>query len=241
MAPNMGKMMMRLRMESKKRENQGKPPIDSPDIAQTADFAFSEIQHDGDSGQLLAKRKSTQRDQYLVKHEFSDCACNDFIYTKLAQAMGYCMPDAVLFQLSPGEKRSYFKTEYIIGERYLNVIDSAPTYETVREQAKNWTHYFAFCSLYAITGEGDGIEILLADDHKIYRVDTTDAFPISNYQLEFAGINQEMDGYVPYNVIKEQLLSANFSGILDGTSCDWMLEQCAKINADSRSCFFRLC
>ena len=57
-------------------------------------------------------------------------------------------------------KAPYFKTEYIIGERYLTVTDPAPTYKKVREQAKNWEHYFAFYGLYSLTGEGDGVEIL---------------------------------------------------------------------------------
>ena len=178
-------------MESKEKENQGKPPITSPDVVQTADFVFSRIPHqEGDSGRLLlAKQKADRNNLYKRVSRDTDCACNEFIYTKLAQAMGYCMPDAVLFQLSPGEKRPYFKTEYIIGERYLTVTDPAPTYKKVREQAKNWEHYFAFYGLYSLTGEGDGVEILLADDDRIYRVDTTDAFPISNFQLDAAGIH----------------------------------------------------
>ena len=99
MHPGFDKYMMQLRMESKEQENQGKPPITSPDVVQTADFVFSQIPHqEGDSGRLLlAKRKVDRNDRYLVKHAYTDCACNEFIYTKLAQAMGYCMPDAVLF------------------------------------------------------------------------------------------------------------------------------------------------
>lgn len=125
MHPGLNKYMMQLRMESKEKENQGKPPITSPDVVQTADFVFSRIPHqEGDSGRLLlAKQKADRNKRYLVKHAYTDCACNEFIYTKLAQVMGYSMPDAVLFQLSPGETRPYFKTEYIIGERYLNVTD----------------------------------------------------------------------------------------------------------------------
>ena len=117
--------------------------------------------------------------------------------------MGYCMPDAILLQLSPQEKRPYFKTEYIIGERYLSVIDSAPSYEKIREHAKNWNQFFPFLGLYALTGEADGIELLLADDDLIYRVDTTDAFPISNFQLDMAGINQEIGGHNLYQEIKK--------------------------------------
>ena len=43
MHPGIDKYMMRLRMESKERENQSKPPISSPDAVQTADFVFSPL------------------------------------------------------------------------------------------------------------------------------------------------------------------------------------------------------
>lgn len=239
MHPGLDKYVMRLRMESKKHENQSKTSIKSPDVVQTSDFVFSRIQREeGDSGSLLlAKRKNNRKQQYLVKHACTDCACNEFVYTKLAQAMGYCMPDAVLFQLSPDEKRSYFKTEYIIGERYLNVIDANPTYERIREQAANWKHFFAFCALYAITNENDGIEILLVDDNRIYRVDTTDAFPLSMWDLDMAGINQEIGGHNPYLEIKQQLLSRDFSEILNIANCNRYLEKCCEISADSPSYF----
>lgn len=184
--------MKHLRMESKIEENRRKSPIVSPDIVQTADFIFSkELTHNGDSGKLLlAKKKTNRLERYLVKHAYTDCACNEYVYIKLAQAMDYCMPDAVLFELSNNEKRPYFKTEYIIGLRYLNVLKAFPSYEEIRSQATNWTHYFSFYGLYGMTGEDDGIELLLAEDNKIYRVDTTDAFPINNHHLYTAGINR---------------------------------------------------
>jgi len=239
MRPGIDKFMMELRMESKARENRGKPPLTSPDVVQTGDFVFSQsLEHHGDSGKLLlAKRNADRKDRYLVKHAYTDCACNEFVYTKLAQAMGYSMPDAVLFQLSPGEKRPYFKTEYIIGERYLNVADPSPSYDKVRECAKNWTQFFAFYGLYHITGEGDGVELLLADDDLIYRVDTTDAFPLSNYQLDAAGIDQEFSGINPQAEFKKLLLEKDLSHVLNVSVCDRFLERCAEIDRDSRPYF----
>lgn len=239
MHPGVDKFMMQLRMESKQRENRRKPPISSPDVVQTGDFLFSQtLEHDGDSGKLLlAIRKSDHSDRYLAKHSYTDCACNEFVYTKLAQAMGYCMPDAVLFQLSVGEKRPYFKTEYIIGERYLDGADPCPSYETIRARAKNWAHYFAFRGLYAMTGESDGLEVMLAQDDLLYRVDTTDAFPISNWELDAAGIDQQIGGYNPHTAIREQLLNMDFTKILDEAHCDWWLEKSVQIDRESSAHF----
>ena len=233
----MYEQMKLLRMETKKRENRHKPPLMSPDVVGTADFIFSKIpNHNGDSGELLlARRKTDAKDRYLVKHAFTDCACNEFVYTKLALAMEYSMPNAVLFQLSPGEKQPYFQTEYIIGEQYLVLLDPTPDFHTIREQAENWKQYFAFYGLYSLTGESDGLELLLANNHQIYRVDTTDAFPISCFQLDIAGIDRNIDG--PSHKLKQLLLSCDLSSVFDTLLCDSTLEYCLKKDADSRPLF----
>lgn len=140
-------MMKNDRLAYKAKENASKPPLVSADVLETSDFTFAKFMIDrvGDSGQLLlAKRKTDRSEQYLVKHAFTDCAANEFVYTKLAQTMGYHMPDAKLFRLSSGEKRSYFKTEYIIGEQFLSLIDDDPSFETIQNQASNWQDIFGF-------------------------------------------------------------------------------------------------
>lgn len=224
--------MMQLRQADKAKENEKKPSLLSADVVQTADFSFSPLNSTdrvGDSGTLLlAKRKTNRAEQYLVKHAYTDCACNEFVYTKLVQAMGYKMPDIVLFQISPGEKRTCFQTEYIMGAKYLNFIDQAPSYEKIREQALNWREYFSFIALYAMTEESDGWETPLAEDGYIYRVDTTDAFPLSNYQLETAGINVDLNGINPKLSCMEQLQTCNMDHSLDERNCDWWLQYCVK-------------
>lgn len=223
---------MRVRIESKRIENSNKAQYISSDMKETLDFVFSPIQpidRIGDSGNLLlAKRKLNHKEQYLVKHAYTDCACNEFIYTKLAQAMGYHMPDAVLFHLSKSEKRRCFTTEYIIGLRYLELINKSPTYHEIRELAKNWKEYFAFQALYYIFGECDGLDTPIASDNFIYRVDTTDAFPVNDCILSAAGINIEINGNNPYLILKKQLLSSNFSTAFSNSYCDFGLECCLK-------------
>ena len=224
--------MMELRRESKRRENQGKPPLTSPDVVQTADFTFSlfdPLEREGDSGTLLlARQKGDRQRRYVVKHACTDCACNEYVYTKLAQAMGYTMPGAVLFQLSPAEKRRYFKTEYLVGIRYIDMEIEAPSYAEIREMASNWQEYFSFLGMYAMFEEADSLETPLGKDRKIYRIDTTDAFPLSFWQLDMAGIDQDLNGENPHDLIKAQLLSNDFSQTLWRGGCDVGLELCQK-------------
>lgn len=232
MHPGVDKFMMQLRMESKQRENQGKPPIASPDVVQTVDFTFSPFhpfEETGDSGALLlAKRKLNRQDRYVIKHAYTDCACNEFVYAKLAQAMGYTMPKTLLFQLTPDETRKYFKTEYIVGSEHLELAIESPTYTEIREQAVNWQEFFSFLGMYAMFFESDSFETPLAQDGKIYRIDTTDAFPLSAWQLNDAGINVEIKGTNPYLIRKQQLLSWDFSKALPCSWCDSYFASCQK-------------
>lgn len=232
MRRGLDKFMMQLRLESKQQENQGKPLITSPDVVETSDFVFTPfcpLGHDGDSGSLLlAKQKENRNVRYVIKHAYTDCACNEYIYTKLAQAMGYTMPGAVLLQLSSTEKRKYFQTEYLIGIQYLDLEIEAPSYTEIQEKATNWVEYFSFWGMYAMFGESDSFETPLAKDGKIYRIDTTDAFPISTWQLDDAGINMDIHGVNPYAMHKKQLLSSDFSHILLPSWCDSYFEFCRK-------------
>lgn len=202
--------MRRERMADKVIENSRKPPLSSPDVVQTADFVFSSIKplnRVGDSGPLLlAKCKPDRSRRYLVKHAYTDCAANEFVYTKLAQAMGTKMPDAVLFQLSEGEKRNYFKTEYIIGLKYLDLEVENPSYQQIREQAVNWEDYFRFRAMYEMFCESDTLETPLAKDGYIYRVDTTNSFVLHDRYLAYAGINITMDnGYNAKEAVMEHM------------------------------------
>lgn len=241
MFPELDKYMMELRRESKRRENQGKPPIASSDVVPTADFDFSHFcphGRPGDSGSLLlARQKSNGQGCYIVKHACTDCACNEFVYTKLARAMGYTMPGAVLFQLSPGEERKCFKTEYLVGIRYLDLETEAPSYAEIREMAVNWKEYFSFAGMYAMFGEADSFETPLAKDGKIYRIDTTDAFPLSTWQLDDAGINVDIQGINPHSIRKKQLLSRNFSETLSYSWCDSYYADCQKKDVDGAGLF----
>lgn len=61
MEPGVNSIMRQLRMEDKERENEGKPPLNSPDVMMTGDYVFTPIthlDHIGDSGQLLLAKKN---------------------------------------------------------------------------------------------------------------------------------------------------------------------------------------
>ena len=222
--------MKRSRMAFKARENAYKTRPSSPDLGLTTDFTFSKIDgRSGDSGDLLlATRKKCKNDKYLVKHAYTDCACNEFVYTKLVLAMGYHMPNALLIQLPSDEKRNYFKTEYIISETYLNLTNPFPSFAEIMKKARNRLEYFSFCALSVMLQESDGLETPLADDGYIYRVDTTAAFPIGNLQLECLGVDFEYKGTTIHQISENKLANMDLTNLISPSECDFWIEMFKK-------------
>lgn len=221
--------MRKKRLSDKALENSLKPPLSSTDVQQTVDFVFSRIKpanRIGDSGPLLlAKCKSDRNLRYLVKHTYTHCAANEFVYTKLAQAMGVKMPNAVLFQLSENEKRVYFKTEYIIGLKYFDIKEASPTFEQMREQAQNWRDYFRFCAMYDMFLESDSFETPLASDGFIYRVDTSEAFLLRNLHFDMAGVNIILGSGNAKEIIQQYTEEIDYCRLWNFQNFDYRLQQ----------------
>lgn len=206
-----------LRLEEKVRENADKPPLVSPDVVETKDFVFSTFQpheSEGDSGALLiAKKKLDRNYRYVVKHEYTDCAANEYVYTKLAQAIDMKMPEAVLFRLSEGEKRKYWKTEYIIGSRYLPNA-TVPSREEIKVVAKNPDDLYRFFAMERLCCEADGIEYLLSEDGYLYRIDTTASFILGDPFFFDAGVNMEFYGQPPKKRVMDYVSQIDYEAHL---------------------------
>lgn len=227
MISRLNNMQKNDRLAYKAKQNAQKPSLVSDDVLETSEFTFAKFmtERKGDSGQLLvAKRKTNRNEKYIVKHEFTDCAANEFVYTKLVQRMGYHMPDVKLFKLSSGEKRPYFKTEYIIGEKFISLIDDNPSFEMIRNNAVNWEDIFGFYAMESMFSESDGIEVVLADDGLLYRIDTTSSFSISFNDLDYAGIDVEYKGSNINDEVKKSLRSRDFDAFFNTSTFEWNLQ-----------------
>ena len=112
------------RVANKAYENQNKKPLVSTDVLNADDFTFEPFkQKHGDSGDLLiAVCKNDESEKYIVKHAFCDCAANEYVYSKMAQAMDFKTPEVKLFRLTDPLDDTLFKTEYVVGIKYLNII-----------------------------------------------------------------------------------------------------------------------
>ena len=178
------------RIAQKAVENCDKKPLVSSDVVDADNFTFEvfkqPVRNNGDahgqSGELLlATHKQDTSKKYVIKHESPECAANEFVYTKMAQAIGLKMPHVKLFRLSDPLDDTLFKTEYVIGFEYLNArhlnLDEI-------NSVKNPDDFYKFQILYRLFKEYDKLEILLADDGYIYRIDTSDSFGVCHYHVQ---------------------------------------------------------
>ncbi len=165
----------------KKEENKNKNVPISDDILYISDFILEKFPNSGDSGDLyLATNKHNNNEKYILKHEYYDCACNEYIYSKIGNKMGIKVVPVKLFVLD--DKENKFKSDFVCGIKYLENCKNV-SFNYIEENKKsinNWKDYFRMLCLEVLFEESDGIEVVKYGN-EIYRLDTTAAFTISDF------------------------------------------------------------
>lgn len=167
----------------KKEENKNKNVPISNDILYISDFILERFPNSGDSGDLyLATNKHNLNEKYILKHEYYDCACNEYMYSKIGNKMGIKIAPVKLFVLD--DKENKFKSDFVCGIKYLENCEhvSFNHIEENKNSINNWKDYFRMLCLEVLFEEGDGIEVVKYNN-EIYRLDTTDAFTISDFYI----------------------------------------------------------
>jgi len=104
--------------ELKEKENKDRIIPISEDILYTSDFTLEKFSSSGDSGELfLATNKKNHDERYIIKHEYYDCACNEYMYSKIGNKMGIKIAPVKLFVVNDKEKK--FKSDFVCGIKYL--------------------------------------------------------------------------------------------------------------------------
>lgn len=169
--------------ELKEIERKNKSIPISDDILYISNFTLKKFSDSGDSGNLyLATNKYNNNEKYILKHEYYDCACNEYMYSKIGNKMGINLPPVKLFVLD--NKENKFKSDFVCGIKYLeNCKHVTFNYiEKNKDNINNWQDYFKMLCLETLFDESDGIEVVKYNN-LIYRLDTTAAFTISNIDI----------------------------------------------------------
>jgi len=140
-------------------------------------FTFAAFPHplkpedSGDSGGLeIATSKTDPNEQYIVKHghEFPELACNEFMYHKVASALGLYTQDVKLI----GGSRDYRRSAAI---RY---VPNARLFNLKEASAENSRSFFAFEALYVILNEDDSHEYYLDENGRMFKLDNASSFTV---------------------------------------------------------------
>lgn len=167
----------------KQEENKNRNIPISDDILYISNFKLEKFTHYGDSGALyLATNKHNYNEKYILKHEYYDCACNEYMYSKIGNKMGIKIAPVKLFIID--DKKNRFKSDFVCGIKYLENCEhiNFSYIEKNKSKIRNWQDFFRFYCLESLFEEDDGSEIVKYKD-EIYRIDTTDAFTISNFSI----------------------------------------------------------
>ena len=178
----------------KKQENKKKIIPVTDDILYMSDFTIKKFSHSGDSGDLyLATSKHNSNKKYILKHEYYDSACNEYMYSKIGNKMGISIAPVKLFILD--DKEDKFKSDFVCGIQYLEGCEHI-NFDYVcknKDNIDNWQDYFKMICLEILFDESDGVEIVKYG-HKIYRIDTTASFTISDFFLHSLAYDYEKNG-----------------------------------------------
>ena len=135
----------------------------------------------GDSGELeIAAAKTDPGDQYIIKRGdvFPEVACNEFIYHKIAAALGLYTQEVKLISGNSAYRRSA-AIRYVPGAKPFSLDGS---------DEENFRAYFEFEALFVILEENDSHEHYLDTDGRLFKLDNAAAFGVdTNTILQFTG------------------------------------------------------
>lgn len=166
----------------KKEENKNRRVPSSKDILYISDFTLKKYSNNGDSGELyLATNKKNKEEKYIIKHEYYDCACNEYMYSKIGNKMGIAIAPVKLFVLD--NKKNMFKSDFVCGIKYFENCKHV-CFKDIKDndEISNKQDYLKMIALETLFDEADGIEVI-EYNNKIYRIDTTAAFTISDFDI----------------------------------------------------------
>jgi hypothetical protein len=150
-------------------------PID-PNLISAADCKFepfSQNRGEGDSGRLLlAANVDAPEERYVVKTRYPEIPASEFMYHKIASALGLHTQKVRLFKGFPD-------CEYAVAIKFC---PTAKAYHPTRQPGID-PDYFKFLALYEILGEEDSMEIYIDEDNRFFKIDNAAAFGLTEFSM----------------------------------------------------------
>lgn len=161
---------------------------------ESADFSFSSFGELGDSGSLLLGMHSPTGRQYIVKHAFPECACNEFMYYVIGTFLGDHLPQTYLIHISEKDHRKCFLPRYLVCSRYLTNTRKVSSMNEIKNNPNMLKQWIVSEAIGAMLSEDDGTEYLVADNAELYRIDTVETFCLSMLLIPLLSLNADAAG-----------------------------------------------
>ena len=147
-------------------------------------FIFQQFPHPlhpeevGDSGAMeLATSKTDPTEQYVIKrgNTYPEIACNEFMYHKVATALGLYTQDVKLISGSKEYRRS----------AAIRYAPNARIFSLKTSSEENFRAFFQFEALFVILNEDDSHEYYLDEQGRMFKLDNAAAFTVQQTTVLF--------------------------------------------------------
>ncbi len=172
-------------------------------ILNTDNYTYEPFSHSGFSGSLyLATAKDGGLPKLMIKHENPSSACNEFMYSRLAELLCIHAPKVYLFEVAEKDKR-LFKSPYVVGIEYIEGLRKFTLDEM--NSKPEWQREYAECyALAVICSQDDRIQMGMTPDGHIVSYDYTECFYLPASTTRQMGFHEDMR----INAMKHCLSSA---------------------------------
>ena len=159
-------------------------------ILNTDNYTYEPYSDGGFSGKILfAKPKKTDLPKLLIKSENPSSACNEFMYSRLAELLRIPTPKAYIMDVSKKDKK-LFGSPYVVGIEHMEGMHSF-TLEEMRSSPEWKKEYAGQYALAAMFDQADRVQLTMSADRHITGYDFTETFWLSDMTLNHYKLNED--------------------------------------------------
>ncbi len=152
-------------------------------ILNTENFNYEPYSDKGFSGKmLLATPKITDSLKLLIKSENPSSACNEFMYSRLAELLRIPAPKAYIMNVARKDKR-LFGSPYVVGIEYMDGFHRFELDEMLSSPVwkKEYAGHFALSAMFE---QDDLVQMAMTADGHIVGFDFTETFWLSDISVD---------------------------------------------------------
>ena len=159
-------------------------------ILNTCDYHFTKHSDGGFSGSiLLATPKKASLPKLLIKSDNPSSACNEFMYSRLAELLGIVIPKAYIMNVAP-EDAHLFGSPYVVGIEFMDRMHGFAL-EGMRTSDLWQKEYAEQYALAAMFFQDDRVQLTMRIDGHITGFDFTETFWLNDMRISSFNLSDD--------------------------------------------------